>query len=63
MPEAVPDLPLDVLQVTEATPTLSDAFPVTVMEAEYAETIVEPGETMVSVGGTLSVPVPGVEGG
>jgi hypothetical protein len=63
VPDATPELPLDVLQVTETTPTLSEAVPETLMEDEYAETMVEPGDTIVSDGGTVSVPPVGVEGG
>jgi hypothetical protein len=63
VPDATPDLPLEVLQPTDTTPTLSDALPETVMLDEYTETMVEPGDTMVSEGGVMSPPPVGVEGG
>ena len=51
VPDAVPASPLLVLQVTDATPTLSDAVPLNAIEAEEVDTIVEPGDAIVSEGG------------
>ena len=61
VPDAVP-APLEVLQRTESTPTLSDAVPVTFRESAEVEEMVPEGDAMRSDGGTVSgtgVPVPG----
>jgi hypothetical protein len=46
VPDATPEPPLDVLHFTDATPTLSAAVPVTVRVDPYAETMVDPGDTI-----------------
>ena len=56
VPDAMPELPLDVLQATETTPTLSEAVPAIVIEDLYTETMVDPGDTILSDGGTVSLP-------
>jgi hypothetical protein len=56
VPDAVPAPPVDVVHVTEVTPTLSIAVPLKVMADEATETMVEPGERIVSDGGVLSDP-------
>ena len=43
-PEAVPEPPVDVVHVTEATPTLSEALPVNVSDEAVVLTMVEAGE-------------------
>ena len=59
---AAPALPVEVVHCTDETPTLSLAVPLIEMVPVYALTIEEPGETIVTVGGTVSepeaVPVP-----
>jgi hypothetical protein len=40
VPEAVPELPVDVLHPTRVTPTLSVAVPLMTMEASEVETMV-----------------------
>ena len=49
---------MDVVHVTAVTPTLSFAVPLRARVAEYAETILDPGERIVSDGGVVS----GVDG-
>lgn len=44
VPTAAPDAPVLVDHLTAVTPTLSPAIPLKTMVAEYAETIVEPGD-------------------
>ena len=65
VPVAVPAPPVDVVHATDATPTLSLAVPLMVSAAAELDTIDEPGETIVMVGGTVSVletvPVLGLE--
>ncbi len=62
-PEACPEEPVEADQVTAVTPTLSAALPEIVIEADEVETIVEPGDTIRSVGAAWSVPPAGFEGG
>jgi len=56
VPEALPESPDEVVHFTAATPTLSLAVPVNENAAAVVETIVEPGDTICSVGGTVSGP-------
>ena len=58
VPDASPELPTEVLQLTAVTPALSLATPLNTMLADCVETIVEPGERMVSDGGVVSGAVP-----
>jgi hypothetical protein len=51
-------MPKPVLHVILATPTLSDAVPVIAIDGADVETVVLPGETIVSVGGVVSVELP-----
>jgi hypothetical protein len=63
VPAAVPEPPVDVDHVTEVTPELSAAVPVTVRDAAVVLRIVEAGEVIRSDGGVglaLTVGVPGV---
>jgi hypothetical protein len=62
VPAAVPEDPVLVDQVTLATPTLSVAVPANASDDELVETLVPPGEVMVSEGGVVSPPV-GLDGG
>jgi len=62
-PEAVPELPVDVDQRTAVTPTSSAAVPLTMMETESVETILEAGDMIRSVGRVVSVPEGGWAGG
>ena len=55
VPEAVPDPPVDVVQWTEVTPTLSLAVPLIATEARDVESINEDGDVTVSVGGVVSL--------
>lgn len=58
VPAAVPDEPVLVFQVTLATATLSIAMPKKLYAAALVETVVPPGDVIVSVGGVVSfVPV------
>jgi len=54
VPAAVPDDPVDAVQITFATPTLSLAVPVTTIEVAEVEYVLLAGETMLSVGGVVS---------
>jgi len=63
VPLAVPDVPVLVDQLTCVTPTLSLAVPLNAMVAADVETVVPPGDPMVSVGGVVSDPPPVVTGG
>src|SRR5437870_10096617 len=54
VPLAVPEEPVLVAQVTAATPTLSLAVPLIVMEAAEVETVAEAGEAIASEGGVVS---------
>ena len=63
VPEAVPEYPVELVHFTAATPTLSLAVPLTVMEEEDVATMVDPGETIVSDGGVVSALAVGCTGG
>ena len=52
--EAVPDPPVFVAQVTDATPTLSVAVPLNAIDAVGVDTDVEAGTAIVSDGGVVS---------
>jgi hypothetical protein len=54
VPEAVPDPPVLVVQLTEATPTLSAAVPLKLIEAAVVDTVVDDGELIVIDGGVVS---------
>lgn len=56
VPVATPLSPFDVLQETEATPTLSLAVPLHVNELDEVVTVVSAGDTMLKLGGVVSVP-------
>lgn len=56
VPLAVPEDPVLVDQVTLATPTLSEAVPENVSVANPVETVLPPGDVMLSVGAVVSVP-------
>ena len=62
VPLATPESPFDVDQVTCATPTLSNAVPLTTMEAADVVTLVMAGERTVMDGGVVSGPGVGFEG-
>ncbi len=62
VPPAVPEPPVDVAHPTDTTPTLSPAVPLIEIVAALVETIEEPGEIMLTVGGTVSVALPAPEG-
>jgi hypothetical protein len=55
VPVAVPEPPVELVHVTEVTPTLSDAVPEKTMVAEDATTLVLAGERMARVGGVVSL--------
>jgi len=63
VPLAVPDCPILVDHATEVTPVLSLAVPLNTIAADDVETVVAPGDAIVSVGGVVSVLVPVVVGG
>ena len=56
VPEAAPDPPVELLQVTDVTPTLSEAVPEKTMLADEVDTLVEAGDTIVRLGGVVSLP-------
>ena len=58
----MPDWPVLVDQVTLVTPTLSLAVPLNAIVAADVDTVVPPGDPMVSVGGVVSDPPPLVGG-
>lgn len=62
VPLAVPDAPLELAHVTEATPTLSCAVPWTTNEVSEVETLVLAGDKIVIDGGVVSGPGVGVMG-
>ena len=62
VPLAVPDTPLELDHVTEATPTLSCAVPWTTKELSEVETLVLAGDKIVMDGGVVSGPGGGVVG-
>jgi len=55
VPEAVPDWPVLVAQVTEATPAASLEVPEKVIDDAEVSTEVEDGDRMVSAGGVVPV--------
>ena len=59
VPVAVPEAPPEVDQVTEETPTLSDARPWNVMLAAVVDTMVDPGLVIRSEGGVVFPDGPG----
>ena len=59
VPIAVPDPPVELVQVTAVTPTLSCAVPLTTSELAEVEGFTVDGETMVSDGGVVSGPEDG----
>lgn len=63
VPLATPEAPVEFSHVTLATPTLSLAVPVTVIEVAEVATVVIVGNRIVIDGGTVSDPAPGVAGG
>lgn len=54
VPAAIPAPPVDVVQETSTTPTLSDAVPFTVIEEALVLTFVEDGLVIRSDGATVS---------
>lgn len=54
VPVAVPDAPVELLQVTLATPTLSFAAPLTTIVLADVEYVALAGETIVNDGGVVS---------
>ena len=54
-PAAVPESPVPVDHLTDATPVSSDAVPATVMDAAEVERMVEPGVTMRMEGAVVSL--------
>ena len=64
VPVAVPEAPVEVDQVTEVTPTLSEASPWNVMLLAVVEIMVDPGLVMRSEGGVVfpGEPEGGIEG-
>src|SRR5690242_864029 len=56
VPEAVPEAPMLVDQVTFVTPTLSDAMPLKTIDAALVETLVPPGAVIVRAGAVMSPP-------
>jgi hypothetical protein len=61
VPDARPPSPNESVHFTAVTPALSLAVPLMVMLAAEVETIVDPGDVMLTDGGVLSAP--GVAGG
>lgn len=61
VPAANPDCPVFVAQVTAATPTLSLAVPLKLIDVAEVETDVDDGDVIVKAGGVVSVGL--VEGG
>ncbi len=55
VPEAFPAAPVDVVNLTAVTPTLSLAVPLMWMVADEVETMVPPGETIRTDGAVVSV--------
>jgi|HubBroStandDraft_4_1064222.scaffolds.fasta_scaffold1280916_1 hypothetical protein len=62
VPLAVPDTPLELDHVTEATPTLSCAVPWTTNEISEVETLMLAGDRIVIDGGVVSGPSVGIAG-
>lgn len=63
VPEAEPEPPVELVQVTCATPRLSCAVPLTTIELTDVETKVEAGDRIVSDGGAELPPGLGLAGG
>ena len=57
VPLAIPESPFEVDQVTDVTPTLSDAVPENAIEFPLTETVVMGGSTIVKVGAVVCGPV------
>lgn len=55
VPVAMPEPPVELLHVTEATPTLSDAVPEKTMVAEEAATLVPDGDRIARLGAVVSL--------
>src|ERR1051326_7836285 len=62
VPVAAPDPPVELLQVTDATPTLSEAVPENTTVDAVVNTFVLAGDAIVTVGGVVSLPFVGVDG-
>ncbi len=62
VPPATPESPLDVDQVTCVTPAISDAVPLTTIEASDVATLVLAGDRIVIDGGVVLGPGAGFEG-
>lgn len=62
VPFAIPESPFELDHVTEATPVLSWAVPVTTSELADVEKFVVPGDSIVIEGGVLSGPGVGFPG-
>ena len=56
VPAATPASPVEVVHLTEVTPTLSLAIPLTVIDEALVETIVNPGDRICSEGAVVSPP-------
>lgn len=64
VPEAGPEPPVELDQCTAVTPTLSDAVPLMVIEAEEVDTTLVAGDAMRNEGGERSGPLwGGADGG
>ena len=55
VPAAIPDDPVELVHLTEVTATLSLALPAMAMDEAVVELMVNPGESIDSVGATVSV--------
>ena len=56
VPPALPEPPVELVHVTDATPTLSEAVPENTMLVDELYTFVLAGEMIVRVGGVVSLP-------
>jgi hypothetical protein len=64
VPEAAPEPPVELDQLTAVTPTLSAAVPLMVIEAEEVDTMLAAGDAMRNEGGERSgAPCGGLDGG
>lgn len=54
VPSALPEVPVELVQVTAVTPLLSDAVPLSVMVSPVVETMVAAGEAIRMEGGVVS---------
>jgi len=59
VPLAVPEPPVEVVQVTFTTPMLSLAFPDIAIDVPVVATIVAAGDTIVTLGEVVSIPAGG----